>query len=334
VKFCQISGFTTDELIGKYSNLRKSNYHSDDFYNDLWTTILSGKTWKGEFRNKNKNGSLIWEYGTITAIKDSDGNITNFLAIYEDLTEHKKLVNDLVSAKDKAEESDRLKSAFLANISHEIRTPMNGILGFTSLLKEPDLTMDEMHEYSNIIERSGNRMLRTINDLIDISKIESGQMPTYISEVIVNEQMNDLYSFFLIEAESKNIKLTCNKDLNDDECIIQTDHEKLYGILVNLLKNAIKFTNEGNIEFGYERKGEFIEFYVKDTGIGIPADRQKAIFDRFIQADLNIANHYEGAGLGLSISTAYVKMLKGKMWLTSKEGEGSQFYFTIPFTKI
>jgi signal transduction histidine kinase len=176
-------------------------------------------------------------------------------------------------------------------------------------------------------------MLRTINDLIDISRIEAGQMNTVFSDVDINEQINDLYAFFLPEAEEKGVELKINQTLKDADAILYTDYEKLYGVLTNLVKNAIKFTRKGNIEFGYEKKDNRVEFYVKDTGIGIPKDRQKAIFDRFIQADMALANHYEGAGLGLAISIAYVKMLGGKMWLNSTIDIGSTFHFTIPYKK-
>ncbi len=238
---------------------------------------------------------------------------------------------ELKQAKEKAEESDRLKSAFLANMSHEIRTPMNGILGFADLLKEPDLSGDEQNQYVGIIEKSGQRMLNIINDLIDISKIEAGQMDLIVSEANINDQIDFLYTFFKPEAEAKNTNLTYEKALSDSLSNIITDKEKLYAILTNLLKNAIKFTDKGKIEFGYVKKENNIEFFVKDTGMGIAKDRQQAIFERFVQADLNISKPYEGAGLGLAITKAYLQMLGGEIWLESDLGKGSSFYFTIPY---
>ncbi|OQX80821.1 MAG: hypothetical protein B6D64_02740 [Bacteroidetes bacterium 4484_276] len=251
--------------------------------------------------------------------------------------ERKKAGEDLKSALGKAQESDRLKSAFLTNMSHEIRTPMNGILGFTSLLKEPHLTGDQQNSYIEIIQKSGNRMLNTVNDIIDVSKIEAGQVEVVKSEVSVNEILNEQYAFFVSEAQSKGLELIYKPTLSDKEATIVTDKHKLEGILTNLIKNAIKFTKEGNICFGYslkkEKGFEGLEFYVKDTGIGIPSDRINAIFNRFEQADIEDTQVFEGSGLGLTISKSYVEMLGGDINVTSEEGIGSTFVFSIPYTK-
>jgi len=245
--------------------------------------------------------------------------------------------NQLKKAKEKAEESDRLKSAFLTNMSHEIRTPMNGILGFTELLKEPQLTGDEKDQYIRIIEKSGNRMLNTINDIIDISKIESGQAEVINSEVSVNNLLEEQYNFFLNEAKSKNLELIYKPSSPENELRIITDQHKLEGILINLIKNAIKFTDAGSITFGYTLKtlkeNDFVEFYVNDTGIGIPADRIDAIFNRFEQADIEDKRAIQGSGLGLAISKSYVEMLGGEIVVSSKEGSGSTFTFSIPYNK-
>ena len=238
---------------------------------------------------------------------------------------------ELQNAKEHAEESDRLKSAFLANMSHEIRTPMNGILGFSELLKNPELTGDEQQEYIRIIEKSGARMLNVINDIVDISKIEAGLIKIDIGESDINEQMEFIYSFFKPEVESKGVQFSFQYSLPVKESIIYTDREKTYAILTNLVKNAIKYTEKGRIEFGCLKKEDFLEFYVKDTGIGIPKDRQTAIFERFIQADIADKMTRQGTGLGLSISKAYVEMLGGKIWVESIEGIGSSFYFTLPY---
>jgi hypothetical protein len=214
-------------------------------------------------------------------------------------------------------------------MSHEIRTPMNGILGFAELLKEPGLSGEQQQEYIQIIEKGGARMLNIINDIVDISKIESKLMKVSISETNINQQIQFIYSFFKMEVEQKGIKFSFKNGLPDHKSFIRSDAEKIYAILTNLVKNAIKFTREGFIEFGYHDKGEYLEFYVKDSGIGIRNDRQQAIFERFVQADLDDKSAFQGAGLGLSISKAYVEMLGGKIWLTSNEGSGTAFYFTI-----
>jgi len=238
---------------------------------------------------------------------------------------------ELIIAKVHAEESDRLKSAFLANMSHEIRTPMNGILGFSELLKEPNLSGEQQQEYIKIIEKSGARMLNIINDIVDISKIESGLMKVNVEESNVNEQIEYIYTFFKPEVEGKGMQLFFKNSLPLKEAILKTDREKVSSILINLVKNAIKFSDKGSIEFGYEKKGKYLEYFVKETGIGIPKNRQKAIFDRFVQADIGDKRAFQGAGLGLSISKAFVEMLGGKIWVESEEGIGSTFYFTIPY---
>jgi len=243
--------------------------------------------------------------------------------------EKEKRAAELFKAKEHAEESDRLKSAFLANMSHEIRTPMNGILGFADLLKTPNISGKKQQKYLRVIERSGARMLNIINDIISISKIESGVMEVNLEESNINEQMEYIYTFFKPEAEAKGITLLFENSLPLKEAIVKTDREKLFAILTNLVKNAIKYSNRGSIELGYTKKGKQLEFYVKDTGIGIDNDRQEAIFERFIQADISDKKALQGAGLGLSISKAYVEMLGGKLWVESKKGKGSIFYFTL-----
>ena len=254
----------------------------------------------------------------------------------------------IYKAEQKAKESDRLKSAFLANMSHEIRTPMNGILGFSELLKTPGLTGDQQQEYINFIKKSGERMLTIIGNIVDLSKIESGHMKTFISSTNINEQIEFIYTIFKPEVEQKGMQLVFYNGLTEKESIIQTDSEKIFAILSNLLKNAVKFSIKGSIEFGYnvrpaenilngkntktfESEPAEMVFYVKDNGIGIPHDRQTAIFDRFIQADILDIQAFQGAGLGLSIAKAYVEMLGGKIHVESEVGKGSVFYFTIPY---
>ena len=264
--------------------------------------------------------------------KSEDYEVQNeeYLQLNEELTQTNE---ELFHAKEKAEESDRLKSAFLANMSHEIRTPMNGILGFTELLKEPQLTGETRQTYISIIEKSGTRMLNIINDIISISKIESGQMELKLSEANINEQIDYIYSFFKHEIEQKGIQFIVHKQLDDKESVISSDREKLYAILTNLVKNAIKFTNKGVIEVGYEKINNIIKFYVKDSGAGIPKSQKDIIFERFRQGSELLTRNYEGAGLGLSISKAYVEMLGGKIWVESIMDKGSTFYFTIPYDK-
>jgi PAS domain S-box-containing protein len=279
---------------------------------------------------KTKDGRIInVEFVSNVYIADNQNVIQCNI---RDITARTVIEKELIKAKEKAEESDHLKSAFLANMSHEIRTPMNGILGFAGLLKEPNLTGTEQQKYIQIIEKSGARMLNIINDIVSISKIESGLMEINMIESNINEQIEYIYAFFKPEIENKGIQFSYKNSLPFEKAIIKTDREKLFAILTNLVKNAIKYSEKGSIELGCDKKGENLEFYVKDSGIGIDSTRLKAIFERFIQADIADKHAYQGAGLGLSISKAYVEMLGGKLWVESEIGIGSTFYFTIPYT--
>jgi hypothetical protein len=266
----------------------------------------------------------------VSELKLCSGEFKQIGMLFSDFVDQKK---ELILSKEKAEESELLKSAFLANMSHEIRTPMNGILGFVELLKEPKLSGEEQQEYIGIIEESGKRMLNIINDIICISKVEAGHVEVVTSETIINDHMRYIYTFFKPEADSKGIKLIYKTGLSDLESNVLTDREKLYAILTNLVKNAIKFTNTGFIEFGYERKGKFLEFFVKDTGVGIRQDKREMIFERFRQVSESLSRNYEGAGLGLAISKAFVEIMGGRIWVESELGEGSSFFFAIPFVQ-
>ena len=285
-----------------------------------------------EYRILRNENHVRWVNAKTVPILDDSGQIIKRVGIARDITELKERLQELVQAREKAEENNKLKSAFLANMSHEIRTPMNGILGFAALLKEPHLFENEQREYVEIIEKSGTRMLNIVNNIIDISKIESGLMEVNRTSTNIIELLEYVYTFFKPETDKKRLQLFLKKSLSTAEAIITTDREKVYAILTNLVKNAIKYTNAGMIEIGCAKKRELLEFYIKDTGIGIPANRQVAVFERFIQADIADVNAFQGAGLGLSIAKAYIELLGGSIWLDSKEGKGSTFFFSIPYT--
>ncbi len=324
------SEFNRDEIIGKpVSDLY---YNPDDRDILLKTIMKSGELKDYEIRLKTKKDVIKYASVNARLIFDANGNPSHIDGAIRDITERKKAELNLINALEKVTESDRLKSAFLANMSHEIRTPMNGILGFSDLLKEPNLSGEEQKKYIEIIEKSGARMLNIINDIIDISKIESGQMKLSMSETSVNDKLEYIYSFFKPEVEKKGLKFSLKNKLLAKEATIITDPDKFLAILINLVKNAIKYTNEGTIEFGCENKGKYLEGFVKDTGIGIPKDRQEAIFERFIQAEIEDKMARQGAGLGLAISKSYVELLGGKIWVVSKEGNGASFHFTIPYS--
>jgi len=248
--FTALSGYTSAEVIGRNPRFLKSGVHTNDFYRGLWDTLKAGKNWSGELCNKNKEGNLYWVQATISPVVDLKGKITHFIAIKENITEKKKFVEDLKIAKEKAEESDRLKSAFLANMSHEIRTPMNGILGFTELLLEPDLNSEQKEQFIEIVHKSGQRMLNTVTDIIEISKIEAGMVNTSFKVTDINSKLEELVTFFKQEASQKGLKLSLKKVLPLQDKNLLTDANMLNSILTNLIKNAIKYTNAGFIEVG------------------------------------------------------------------------------------
>lgn len=240
----------------------------------------------------------------------------------------------LIQANAKAEESNQLKSAFLQNLSHEIRTPMNAIMGFSSLLERTDILPEKKSDFISIIKSSGKQLLSIVTDILTIAAIQTSQEKTYIQEVSINKVLNELLNLFNEQASIKKLVFEAKPALSDAQAEIFTDKNKLTQILTNLLNNAFKFTYEGSIEFGYSLKENFLEFFVKDSGIGIEPRQQEKIFGQFNQAEYGLNRKYGGTGLGLSISKGFVNLLGGKIWVESEFGQGSSFYFTLPYTPV
>lgn len=277
----------------------------------------------------------------VSPFVQGDNNNNGFIVIATDITQQIKYQKEIEKANEellialrKAEESDRLKTAFLQNMSHEIRTPLNGIVGFSQLLSSGDLTDESRQEIALVVEKSSTRLIEIVNNILDISKIETGQIKVANSVFKINDLMSETYEFFALFAKDKNLGLSYKTALDDSSSTIYCDKEKVYQVLVNLINNAIKFTSEGEIKFGYDLKNGFIEFFVSDTGIGIPEDFRDKIFERFTQVDSTITRNYEGAGLGLSISKGLIEVLGGEMWVESEVNKGTSFFFTIPCKQI
>ena len=329
----EMLGYQPGEVEARISNWKKWMHPDDaDKVLEMLTNHLEkNEAYKVEFRMKKKNGEYVWVLVRGESVRDENGTPIRMAGSISDISDRKKTETELIEAKNRAEESDRLKSAFLANMSHEIRTPMNGILGFAELLKGPRITTGKQEKYIDIIEESGKRMLSIINDIINISKIESGLMEVELTNSNINEQVEYIYTFFKPEVEEKGVELHFHNELPSEQAIVTTDREKLFAILTNLVKNAIKSTNRGTIEFGYQKKDNYLEFFVRDTGHGIPKSRMGAIFHRFVQVDNADETDRQGVGLGLAITKSYIEMLGGEIWVESEEGFGSTFYFTIPY---
>ena len=259
-----------------------------------------------------------------------NGRLVALKGVNIDITEKKKILEDLIKAKEQAEESDKLKTSFLNNISHEIRTPFNGILGFLSMFQFDDLTTEERNEYIEMINQSAERLMNTINDIVEISQIQSGQTKLDLCPVDIKKIILDLETHFRREIEVKGLDFNITINLDQSINHVLTDPHKLTTILAHLLGNAVKFTKSGRIDVTIQTKGVIIEFIIKDTGVGIAKNRQQFIFEHFRQADSSNTRQFEGSGLGLTIAKAYAEMLHGKIWVESQEGEGSSFYLSIP----
>ncbi len=329
--FTEITAYSFEEMVGKNPKILNSGHQPKAFYEALWRTILSGDNWEGELLNMKKTGKLFWEKAVISPIINKDGAITNFVAIKEDITERKQMIEALVAAKEKAQESDKLKTAFINNISHEIRTPLNGILGFGSLLLDEELTPDDKEEMLAIVEKSSNRLMNTVTAYMDIARIVSGTMEVHKREFLLQTFFEKLVEKTRLLCDGKKINFETVYDSEGAVLAIDSDPELLGKILNVFLDNALKFTTSGSISCGYKRKEGFVEFFVRDTGKGIASEKLDFIFNMFAQEDPSITRGHEGSGLGLSIASGLVKLLGGNISATSEKGRGSSFSFTVPY---
>jgi PAS domain S-box-containing protein len=333
--FCKMTEYKHDELVGKHLKILfyKEPLSNNPFQLDL---LNNGQPIIIEREIISKKGiPILIEMNS----KRLDENY--LIASFRDLTERQKTEQviresnkQLKLAKEKAEYSDRLKSEFLANMSHEIRTPMNGIMGFSEMLNEPGIDNATIKYYTNIIANCSDQLRRIIDDILEISELETKQIKVVYTKVCINSLLQELFEIYDTKAKENNTPLYLNITLKDKESTIYTDESKLRKILNNLIDNALHYTSEGYIEVGYELKNAALKFYVKDTGIGIKPEMQHLIFERFSQEDKSLSRQYGGLGLGLSIAKENSELLGGSICVDSVKGQGSVFYFTIPYKKI
>jgi two-component system sensor histidine kinase/response regulator len=330
--FVKLTGYALKEVVGGNPRLLKSGKQDETFYRNLWRTILSGEVWTGEIANRRKDGQLYTEEMTIAPVRSEAGEITNFVAIKQDVTHRKLAEAELAKAKVEAEAANRAKSEFLANMSHEIRTPMNGIIGMTDLLLETQLD-PEQADYLQMVKESADALLTLLNDILDFSKMEAGKLELDNLDFDLRKSLGGAVKTLAIQAQKKGLEFIF--DVRPEVPIaVFGDPARIRQVLVNLLGNAIKFTEMGDIEVRVQvdsqsREGTILRFSIRDTGIGIPSNKLDKIFRAFSQADSSTTRRYGGTGLGLTISAQLAGLMGGRIWVESEPGRGSTFYFTV-----
>ncbi len=325
-KFTDATGYTADEAIGKNPRILNSGQQPDEFYRDLWETILRGDEWRGEFCNRKKNGELYWEF---SPIRNFAGDVTHFVSVKGDVTQRKRTEEELRLAKEAAESANRAKSVFLASMSHELRTPLNGVLGYAQLLQDDPAIGDDQRQNLNSIRSCGEHLLTLINDVLDLSRIESGKLEIHNSPCDLPTMLLDVNNVVSPLAAEKGLQLSFDVSADAPQRLL-TDPPKLRQVLVNLLANAVKFTDEGAVTLRIGKpKADEITFQVLDTGAGIPDCKLAEIFEPFRQLEEH-STTAGGTGLGLAISQRLVTALGGSLHATSQVGRGSCFSVTLP----
>jgi PAS domain S-box-containing protein len=357
-----VTGYSREKLFKKNFRLLASSWTNPHIFDDIYNQLLSGKEWSGEIEKRRKSGDLVYENTTISPIFNENGRITHFLGISEDITEKKRVMQqldeyrchleemvekrtselerktreletktiELEKAKNKAESADRLKSAFLANLSHELRTPLNSVIGFSSILlmgKTGDLN-EEQRKQIKMIKTSGNHLLSLITDILDLSKIEAGQMNVSAELFDIQDTIEELHKIMLPQATGKGLSFIFER--RPFSGVLKSDKQRVRQIIANLISNAIKFTNQGSVLVGCTRENNHLRIQVSDTGIGIKEDDFEKLFIPFIQIENDLIRKHPGSGLGLSISKKLAEMLNGSLGVESQFGSGSTFTLTLP----
>jgi PAS domain S-box-containing protein len=366
--FTESTGYLPEEYIGKNPRILKTELHDSQYYQKMWESIKSGQTWEGEFCNQKKNGQLYWESVIISPVKDSNNEITHFVAVKSDITEVKNTNKDLQLAKEiaeenqislrkknteflllneelrqtneelilarqKAEESDKLKSSFLENISHEIRTPLNAIVGFSNLLSQGDQSPEKLKTFTDIICKSSDKLIDIISDVIEISQIHANIIKPTLDEIDFISLVRNSVNSFTETAKLKNINLNLIMDIPYKKYLILTDFGMLNKTLNHIIENAIKFTYTGSVEIICEIRDQILQISVTDTGIGISEQMQRLIFEPFRQVEVGSTRVYGGIGLGLAIAKSHIELLNGYISLQSEPDKGTKVTISMPVTK-
>jgi PAS domain S-box-containing protein len=335
-RFTEVTGFSLEEAKGKTPRIFKSGFHDSKYYKSLWNTLKSGHQWRGEFCNLRKDGTIYWEHASISPLKNENGEITHFISIKEDITLRKRMDQEIIEARDKAERSDKLKEIFLQNLSHEIRTPLNAIVGFLSLIGETCSQNNcEKNKYIEYVTKGADQLTSIISDIIDLSQLDAKIIKLNEKKFNLVKLLNQLVESNLLKLESSNVNLHFNNNISesDTDAIVKSDEARVSQIINNLISNAIKFTSEGSITISTEKKENGIEIRVKDTGIGIAPENYHLIFQRFTQIEIDMSRRYGGLGIGLSLCKELAEILKMDIWFKSEFNKGSEFYLLIPFEK-
>ncbi len=333
-RFCSVSGYSRDELLGRNHRIIKSGEHPESFFEELWGTISSGKVWHGEIKNAAKDGTYYWVASTIVPFLNADGRPYQYIAVRTDITADKENEVALKLASAEAESATKAKSEFLASMSHEIRTPMTGILGYSDMLLDERLSPENAEMVSKIKEATTS-LLTIINDILDISKIEAGKLEIEKIDFRPTKIVNDVAQLFRQSgAADKRDKLLITTEIPDDfPDMIHADPTRLRQVLVNLVGNAVKFTEQGSVTLKciHDADHLMLHYEITDTGIGIDDDSQAKLFGDFVQADASISRQYQGTGLGLAICKRLVELMGGEIGVKSQQGMGSTFWFNLPY---
>lgn len=330
-KFIEMTGYKYEEAIGANPRILKSGDLAGESYKELWDTLLEEKEWEGEHRNKKKNGDFYWASTHIRPIRNTKGEITHYLGIQEDITEKKLMLDELIVAKNRAEESARVKSSLLANMSHEFRTPLIGVLGFSQLLAA-DLKDDEQLEMARGINQAGNRLLDTLDGVLNLSELSSIESSLKFGKINVAELLKEFSTTHLNQAIEKNLEMKLK--LTGEELFVLAESDLLKRSICKIYDNAIKYTTKGTVTISAERKRDtdkdWILISICDTGIGIAERDQEIIFEAFRQASEGYTRDFEGCGLGLTLSKAMIEVMHGRITVTSQPSIGSEFTIWLP----